>query len=112
MLYTFFEKEVGEIIHSLRADELYHFMASSKISENYFVPQEQEEILETLSSLHSTGLITFLKNNHTPGNSWVIVDKRVLLAKVNGILFAPETFKKYCDISSNTGEIIKIELYV
>ena len=104
MLYTFLENE-GEIVH--RVDQLCQLMAARKISENYYVPQEQEEILENLSSLHSTGLITFLKNNHTPGNSWVIVDKGVLLAKVNGVLFAPETFKQYHDISSNTGEIIR-----
>ena len=104
MLYTFLENE-GEIVH--RVDQLCQLMAARKISENYYVPQEQDDVLETLSSLHSTGLITFLKNNHTPGNSWVIVDKRVLLAKVNAVLFAPETFKQYHDISSNTGEIIR-----
>ena len=104
MLYAFLENE-GEIVH--RLDQLCQLMADRKISENYYLPQEQEEILETLSSLHSTGLITFLKNNHTPGNSWVIVDKRVLLAKVNGVFFAPETFKQYHDISSNTGEIVR-----
>ena len=104
MLYTFLENE-GEIVH--RVDQLCHLMADRKISENYYVPEEQEGILETLSSLHSTGLITFLKNDHTPGNSWVIVDKRILLANVNGVLFAPETFKQYHNISSNTGEIIR-----
>ena len=104
MLYTFLENE-GEIVH--RVDQLCQLMAARKISENYYVPQEQEEILETLSSLHSTGFITFLKNNHTPGNSWVIVEKGTLLAEVNGVLFAPETFKQYHDISSNTGEIIR-----
>ena len=107
MLYTFLENEVRNNIHSLRVDKLCHRMRDRNISENYYVPQEQEEILETLFSLHSTGLITFLKNNHTPDNSWVIVDKRVLLAKVDEVLFAPETFKQYRDISSNTGEIIR-----
>ena len=104
VICIFLENE-GEIVH--RVDQLCYRIAARKISENYYVPQKQEELLETLSSLHSTGLITFLKNSHTPGNSWVIVDKRVLLAKVNGVLFAPETFKQYRDISSNTGEIIR-----
>ena len=104
MLYTFLVDE-GEIVH--RGDKLCCVMAARKISEDYYIPEEQEEILETLSCLHSTGLITFPKNNHTPGNSWVIVDKRVLLAKVNGVLFAPETFKQYHDISSNTGKNIR-----
>ena len=88
-------------------------MANTDVLGNYYVPQEQEDVLEieTFSSLHSTGLITFLKNNHIPGNSWVIADKRVLLADVNGVLFAPKTFQQYHNISSNTGEIIRyIEL--
>ena len=101
MLYTFLENE-GKNVH--RVDELCHLLTTIG---NYYVPQQQDEIVKTLFSLHSTGLITFLKNNRAPGNSWVIVDKGVLLAEVNGILFAPKTFKQYHDISSNTGEIIR-----
>ena len=104
MLYTFLEKNKTTVI---RVDELCQLLADTDVLGNYYIPQEQEDVLETLSSLHSTGLITFLKNNHTPGTSWVIVDKRVLLANVNGVLFAPKTFKQYHDISSNTGEIIR-----
>ena len=104
MLYTFLENE-RKIVH--RVDQLCYRIAARKISENYYLPETAEDVLETLSSLHSTGLITFLKNNHIPGNSWVIVDKKVLLAKVNGVLFAPETFEQYHDISSNTGEIVR-----
>ena len=104
MLYTFLEKEKTTV---LTVDELCDLLSNIDVIRKYYVPQEQEYVLETLSSLHSTGLIIFLKNNHTPGNSWVIVDKRVLLAEVNGILFAPKTSKQYHDISSNTGEIIR-----
>ena len=106
ILYTFLENE-RTIVQ--RVDQLCYRIVARETPENYYLPETQEDVLETLSSLHSTGLITFLKNNHTPGNSWVIVDKKVLLAKVNGVLFAPETFKQYHDISSNTGEIIKLE---
>ena len=109
MLYNFLENE-NTVVH--RLDELCHLMAARKVSESYYVPQKQEEILETLSTLHSTGLITFLNNEHAPGNSWVVVDKRVLLANVNGVLFAPETMQQYQNISSNTGEMIRcIELW-
>ena len=102
MLYNFLENE-KTVVH--RVDKLCHLMAARKVSETYYVPQEQEEILETLSTLHSTGLITFLKNEHTPGNSWVVVDKRVLLAKVNGDLFSLKAIQQQ-NISSSTGEII------
>ena len=105
MLYHFLENE-NTVVH--RLDELCHLMAAKNVAENYYIPQKQEEILETLSALHSTGLITFLKYERIPGNSWVVVDKRVLLADVNGVLFAAETMKQYQNISSNTGEIITV----
>ena len=103
-IYTLLEREKQTV---LTLGQLCHLMSTTEVSQNYYLPQEQDEILKTLSSLHSTGLITFLKNNHTPANSWVIVDKGALLAEVNGVLFAPETFKQYHNISSNTGEIIR-----
>uniref|UniRef100_A0A1X7SEK1 Uncharacterized protein n=1 Tax=Amphimedon queenslandica TaxID=400682 RepID=A0A1X7SEK1_AMPQE len=34
---------------------------------------------------------------------WVVVNKGILLTEVDGILFAPETFKEHVDIASNTG---------
>ena len=109
MLYTFLEHG-KKIVH--RVDQLCCRILVRETPEKYYLPETLEDVLETLSSLHSTGLITLLKNNHTPANSWVIVDKRVLLAKVDGVLFAPETFKQYHDISSNTGEIIRLCDYI
>ena len=108
-LYTFLEHG-KKIVH--RVDQLCCRILVRETPEKYYLPETLEDVLETLSSLHSTGLITLLKNNHTPANSWVIVDKRVLLAKVDGVLFAPETFKQYHDISSNTGEIIRLCDYI
>ena len=75
-------------------------------SEEYYVPAEVKMISELLSSLHATGLIVFLKNIHTPGNSWIVSRKGVLLTEINGVLFAPENFKQHHDIASNTGIII------
>ena len=69
-------------------------------SNKYFIPKNEKEILETLSSLHSTGLITLLKSSN---KVWVVFNKQILLAEVNGILFAPKNFKQHCDIASNTG---------
>ena len=63
------------------------------------------EILKILSSLHSTGLITLLKSSDDLNKVWVVVNKQILLAEVNGILFAPKSFKQYRDIASNTGII-------
>ena len=99
MLYALLE-EKEESVYTL--DQL---MAILRRSEDYCLPQVVEEITELLSSLHTTGLIVFLKNNHTPGNSWVVARKEVLLTEVNGVLFAPDNFKEHRDIASNTGII-------
>ena len=98
MLYALLE-EKNESVYTL--DQL---IAILRKSENY-MPLEVEAVSELLSSLHTTGLIVFLKNNHTPGYSWVFARKGVLLTEVNGILFAPDNFKEHRDIASNTGII-------
>ena len=60
-------------------------------------------LTESLSSLSDKGLILFVQNHEHPQSSWVVVDKEALLREVNGTLFAPEHFKQYRQISSNTG---------
>ena len=96
MLYALLEESVYTL------DQL---IAILRESEECCLPKDIEEITELLSSLHTTGLIVFLKNNHTPGNSWVVARKEVLLTEVNGVLFAPDNFKEHRDIASNTGII-------
>ena len=59
-----------------------------------------EDVTLLLTDLHSSGLIVYL-HNHT--NSWVVVRKEILLAHVDGVLFAPTDFLQHCDIASNTG---------
>ena len=98
MLYALLE-EKNESVYTL--DQL---IAILRQSENY-MPLEVEAVSELLSSLHTTGLIVFLKNNHAPGYSWVVARKDVLLTEVNGVLFAPDNFKEHRDIASNAGII-------
>ena len=98
MLYALLE-EKEESVYTL--DQLIAILRESEI----YVPLEVEAISELLSSLHTTGLIVFLKNNRTPGYSWVVARKGVLLTEVNGVLFAPDNFKEHRDIASNAGII-------
>ena len=67
---------------------------------DYVLPYNGDEFIELLHSLHSTGLISVLKSEQ---KVWVVVNKGILLTEVNGILFAPKTFKEHVDIASNTG---------
>ena len=75
-------------------------MSAGKDSDDYFIPDKREDVLDVLDSLHSIGLISVLKSED---KVWVVVNKGILLTEVDGILFAPETFKEHVDIASNTG---------
>ena len=75
-------------------------MSVAKDNYSYILPDEDEKTSDLLHSLDSIGLISVLKSEE---KVWVIVNKGILLSDVNGILFAPETFKEHVDIASNTG---------
>ena len=75
-------------------------MSAGKDNDDYFIPDKREDVLDVLDSLHSTGLISVLKSED---KIWVVVNKGILLTEVDGILFAPKTFKEHVDIASNTG---------
>ena len=75
-------------------------MSAGKDNNDYVIPNKREDVLDVLDSLHSTGLISVLKSED---KVWVVVNKGILLTEVDGILFAPETFKEHVDIASNTG---------
>ena len=60
-------------------------------------------LTESLTSLSDKGLILFVQNQEHPQSSWVVVEKETLLREVNGTLFAPENFKQYRQVASNTG---------
>ena len=75
-------------------------MSAGKDNNDYFIPDESEEVFDALHSLHSMGLISVLKSKD---KVWVVVNKGILLTEVDGILFAPKTFKEHVDIASNTG---------
>ena len=77
-------------------------MSAGKDNNHYVIPDKREDILDALISLHSTGLISVLKSEDKK-KVWVVVNKGILLTEVDGILFAPETFKEHVDIASNTG---------
>ena len=60
-------------------------------------------LTESLTSLSDKGLILFVQNQEHPQSSWVVVEKEILLREVNGTLFAPDHFKQYRQVASNTG---------
>ena len=75
-------------------------MSAGKNNSDYVIPDKREDVLDALHSLQSIGLISVLKSED---KVWVVVNKGILLTEVDGILFAPKTFKEHVDIASNTG---------
>ena len=79
---------------------LSYVMSAVKNNNDYVIPDKREDVLDALHLLHSIGLISVLKSRY---KVWVVVNKGILLTEVDGILFAPKTFKEHVDIASNTG---------
>ena len=95
VLYAFLCTKLGKTGCTLQ--ELTSALASEDFSPDSTV------LTELLTSLSDKGLILFMQNQEHPQSSWVVVEKEALLRKVNGTLFAPNNFKQYRQVASNTG---------
>lgn len=63
------------------------------------------DIMKSSEQLSKQGSILLMKNHNRLENSWIILDKAVLLSQVNGIIFAPEDFKQHQKIATTTGVV-------
>ena len=96
VLYAFLRTKLGKASCTLQ--ELTTALASEK---DFDI--NSTVLTESLISLNDKGLILFVQNQEHPQSSWVVVEKDALLREVNGTLFAPNDFKQYRQVSSNTG---------
>ena len=96
VLYAFLRTKLKK--EGCTLQELISALAAEK--ENIF---DSTILTESLTSLSDKGLILFVQNQEHPQSSWVVVEKETLLREVNGTLFAPDHFKQYCQVASNTG---------
>ena len=71
-----------------------------------------DDIVPSLKTLHSSGLIVYLENKEDHMKSWVVIRKEILLSEVDGILFAPAHFEEHRKLASNTGIITSKALEV
>ena len=76
--------------------------------EDSLLPQDASEMVQLLSTLNDKGQVVLL-NKLTSVNikdSWVVLQREVLLKEVNGSVFSPETFKQHCkDFARSTGVV-------
>ena len=88
---------------SIAATEM---VSSAKLYEYAYVRcLKSSNLIEVCVMLNKRGDILFMKNNECPDNSWIVFDKSILLAQVNGVIFAPEGFKEHQNISTSTGVV-------
>ena len=67
---------------------------------------KDSDLLEVCEKLNERGNILFMKNKENPENSWIVLDKAILLSQVNGVIFAPEGFKEHQkSLSTSTGVV-------
>ena len=108
-LYSFIEhlksNNAGKNVYELKV-----LIAKMQEHPEYHVclPKSSEEYVKAFKTLDSIGLIIFLQDIKKQGDSWVILDKGLLLTQINGILFLTEEmdnpyFKKYHELTSNAG---------
>ena len=96
VLYAFLRTKLGKTNCTLQE------LTSALASEKDF-SFDSTLLSESLTSLSDKGLILFMQNQEHPHSNWVVVEKDALLRDVNGTLFAPDNFKQYRRVASNTG---------
>ena len=70
------------------------------------LPHDTGNLVHLLKTLSDYGEIVLLLNQERPENSWVVLDKTVLLSEINGTVFAPEHFeRRYKGFLMSTGVV-------
>ena len=100
MMYAFLNDRVPGHQGAIPLSQLLTLLGQE---EPKFLPTEASEVTPLLKTLSDKGLIVFLDGD--VANSWIVLHPEALLEKVNGVLFAPNSFKEHLPIASNTGVI-------
>ena len=66
-----------------------------KLEDREFLPSNTSELSQHLTTLSDKGQFLFLRNARKVEDSWVVINKAVLLSEVNGTIFAPDNFKQH-----------------
>ena len=94
------------VTYSNATEELRHKLNSDNRSYAYLEYIKYSNHFVTCERLNEHGNILFMKNKENPENSWIVLDKAVLLSQVNGVIFAPEGFKEHQkSLSTSTGVV-------
>ena len=78
----------------LQLKDLMTAIERSNFSSKEFLPQTIQALGEACSILNKRGVMLYIQTQ-TIENSWIIIDKDMLLREVNGSVFAPAGFTEY-----------------
>ena len=76
-----------------------------KMKGKEILPTDTNDLLKYLTSLSEKGEFILLKNACKFEDSWLVIDKAVLLSEITGTIFAPENFKQHQTIANSTGVV-------
>ena len=79
-------------------------LASSESLEIPLRHNNPDYLYRSCEELDKAGYIIFIKKCDI-AKSWIVLDQAALLSEVNGILFAPESFKQHCNLANATGVV-------
>ena len=75
--------------------------------EDDLLPQVPSQLIPLLSPLSDKGYILLLQNHTDVNKSLVVLKPEMLLAEVNGSIFAPDNFKEHCSgFAMSTGVVL------
>ena len=82
-----------------------HLETAIKSSLQSFLPTDINTMVDICTQMNKRGNILYLSNAECPENSWIVLQKDVLLQQVNGSVFAPRNFKEHTAIATDTGVV-------
>ena len=80
--------------------------AASSSSPQSFLPTDTNTMVDICTQMNKRGNILHLHNTECPEDSWIVLQKDVLLQQVNGSIFAPKDFKEHTAMATDTGIVL------
>ena len=79
-------------------------------TESYLKFLKSYNLFTICEQLNERGNILFMKNHDNHDNSWIVLNKALLLSRVNGSIFVPEGFMKHQKVATSTGVVLLSKL--
>ena len=74
------------------------------------LPQNPDALIPLITTLSDKGLLLLVTDSGSSEDSWVILQKQLLLCETNGAIFAPKHFSQHKALSSSTGVVPLLKL--